>query len=118
MRPIAGAAGAGATRRQGRWAEALAWARERGPVAPRTTSDYLREFEHVTLARALLARYAAERRRALARRGRPRLLERLLGAAEAGGRTGSVIEILVLRALADQARGDLAGRARGTASAR
>jgi LuxR family transcriptional regulator, maltose regulon positive regulatory protein len=35
-----------------------------------------------------------------------RLLERLLLAAEAGGRTGRVIEILVLRALAHQALGD------------
>jgi LuxR family maltose regulon positive regulatory protein len=36
-----------------------------------------------------------------------RLLERLLPAAEAGGRTGRVIEILVLRALAHQALGDI-----------
>ena len=36
------------------------------------------------------------------------LLERLLQAAEDGGRTGSVIEILVLQALAHQARGDVA----------
>ena len=35
------------------------------------------------------------------------LLERLLQAAEEGGRTGSVIEILMLQALAHQAQGDL-----------
>ncbi len=35
------------------------------------------------------------------------LLERLLSAAEEGGRIGSVIEILVLQALAHQARGDV-----------
>ena len=35
------------------------------------------------------------------------LLERLLQAAEAGGRTGSVIEILVLQALAHQVQGDI-----------
>jgi LuxR family maltose regulon positive regulatory protein len=35
------------------------------------------------------------------------LLERLLPAAEAGGRTGRVIEILILRALACQARRDI-----------
>ena len=45
------------------------------------------------------------------------LLERLLQAAEDGGRTGSVIEILVLQALAHQARGDTAGCA-GAAGAR
>ena len=32
------------------------------------------------------------------------LLDRLLAAAEAGGRIGTVIEVLVLRALAQQAR--------------
>jgi len=36
-----------------------------------------------------------------------RLLERLLRAAEEGATTGSVIEILVLQALARQARGDI-----------
>ena len=36
-----------------------------------------------------------------------RLLERLLEAAEEGGRIGSVIEILVLQALAHQAQGNL-----------
>ena len=35
------------------------------------------------------------------------LLERLLQAAEEGGRKGSVIEILVLQALAHQAQGDI-----------
>ncbi len=35
------------------------------------------------------------------------LLERLLQAAEDGGRMGSVIEILVLQALAHQAQGDI-----------
>ena len=35
-----------------------------------------------------------------------RLLERLLLAAEEGGRTGHVIELLVLQALAHQTRGD------------
>jgi LuxR family maltose regulon positive regulatory protein len=35
------------------------------------------------------------------------LLERLLGAAEAGGRMGSVIEILALQALAHQMQGDI-----------
>ena len=35
------------------------------------------------------------------------LLERLLPAAEAGARTGSVIEILVLQALAHQTQGDI-----------
>ena len=58
--------------------------------------SYLREFEHITLARVLLARYQAERAEASIHQA-TRLLERLLSAAEEGARTGSVIEILVLR---------------------
>jgi LuxR family maltose regulon positive regulatory protein len=90
---------------QGELGEALGWAREQG-LAVDDDLSYLREFEHITLARVLLARHAAERAE------RPvddatRLLERLLRAAEEGQRTGSVIEILVLQALARQARGDV-----------
>src|SRR3712207_8802529 len=50
---------------------------------------YLREFEHVTLAKVLLARYKSERveRSVYEAMG---LLERLLQAAEEGGRMGSV----------------------------
>jgi LuxR family maltose regulon positive regulatory protein len=56
----------------------------------------------------LLARYAEEQTAGLIRDA-VRLLERLLPAAEAGDRTGSVIEILVLQALADHARGNRPG---------
>ncbi len=80
---------------QGRWGEALGWARERG-LSETDELTYLREYEHVTLARALLARDGATA-----------LLERLRRAAEEGGRTGSVIEILVLQALDHRARGDV-----------
>jgi LuxR family maltose regulon positive regulatory protein len=91
--------------KQGRLDEALAWARERG-LAVEDDPSYLREFEHLTLARLLLARITSERA------DRPMLeamslLARLLHAAEAGGRTGSIIEVLVLRALAYQMHGDL-----------
>ncbi len=90
---------------QGELGEALGWARERG-LSVDDDLSYLREFEHITLARVLLARHAAERAE---RPGHEttRLLERLLRAAEEGQRTGSVIEILVLQALARQARGDV-----------
>jgi LuxR family maltose regulon positive regulatory protein len=57
---------------------------------------YPREAEHLTLARVLLA----EGRLADA----TRLLSRLLDAAGAGGRVGSAIEILMLRALAQRAQ--------------
>jgi LuxR family maltose regulon positive regulatory protein len=90
---------------QGEWGEALGWARERGLTAADDLS-YLREFEHITLARVLLAGYAAERAERSIQEA-IRLLGRLLRAAEEGQRTGSIIEILVLQALAHQARDDI-----------
>jgi LuxR family maltose regulon positive regulatory protein len=89
---------------QGRLGEALGWAREQG-LSVDDDLSYLREFEHITLARLLLARHQTEGAESFAREA-ARLLERLLLAAEAGGRTGRVIEILVLRARAHQALGD------------
>jgi LuxR family transcriptional regulator, maltose regulon positive regulatory protein len=90
---------------QGRLAEALGWVRERS-LSVDDDISYLREFEHLTLARVLIARSTRQRddrslHEAIG------LLERLLKAAEAGERTGSVIEILVLQALAHEARGDI-----------
>ena len=90
---------------QGKVGEALGWARERGLTVDDELS-YLREFEHITLARVLVARAATDRAEA----GVDELasfLERLLRAAEDGGRTRSAIEIRVLQALAHQARGDV-----------
>jgi len=85
--------------------EAIGWVREQGLSATDDLS-YLREFEHITLARVLLARHTTEpAERSL--HEATRLLERLLEGAEDGGRTGSVIEILVLQALAHQTRGEI-----------
>ena len=90
---------------QGKLAEALDWAREQG-LSVSDDLSYLREFEHITLVRVLLARYTSERAEhsMLEAMG---LLERLLHAAEEGERTGSIIEILVLQALAHQMQGDI-----------
>jgi LuxR family maltose regulon positive regulatory protein len=90
---------------QGRLDEALGWAREQG-LSAEDNLNYLREFEHITLARILLAQYKSEGSdtAVLEVIG---LLARLLKAAEEGGRMGSAIEILVLQALTHQARGDL-----------
>ncbi len=89
---------------QGRLDEALGWARAQG-LSVENEISYLREFEHITLARLFLARYQSDPadRFLLEAAG---LLERLRKAAEEGGRTGSLIEILQLQALAQQARGD------------
>jgi LuxR family transcriptional regulator, maltose regulon positive regulatory protein len=90
---------------QGELGEALGWAREQG-LSVADDLSYLREFEHITLARVLLARYTDERAEHPIQET-TRLLERLLKAAEEGQRTGSVIEILVLQALTHQARDDI-----------
>ncbi len=84
---------------QGRWNEALGWAREQR-LSAHDNLSYLREYEHLTLARLLLAP-AGRNPEGLG------LLERLLVTAQTSGRTGSMIEILVLQALAHQMHGDL-----------
>ncbi len=90
---------------QGRLGEALGWAHEQG-LSVENELSYLHEFDHITLARVLLARYQSDRADGSVS-GVMGLLERLLKAAEEGGRKGSVIEILVLQALAYHAQGDL-----------
>ena len=90
---------------QGRIAEAEAWTREAG-VSVDDELRYPQEYLHITLARVLLARSMRERD-AGSMGEVDGLLARLQEAAEAGGRTGTVIEILVLRATVEQARGDL-----------
>ena len=92
---------------QGRAKDALGWARERGLDVSDDLS-YLREFEHITLARLLIARYRADQDERIIRDA-DGLLARLLAAAVAGERAGSVIEILILQALAHEAKGDIPG---------
>jgi LuxR family maltose regulon positive regulatory protein len=82
---------------RGEVAEAARWVRQRG-LGPADEPSYPREREYLVLARVLLAQHAHDR--ALG------LLERLRALAVAQGRTGSVIEVLVLQALARQASGD------------
>lgn len=102
-RPI-GALKARTLARHGRLSEALSWVGEQN-LSPDGELSYLREFEHLTLARVLIARYKTGRadsdlQAALG------LLARLLQAAEEGGRNESVIEIMILQSLAHQAQGD------------
>ncbi|HWQ15621.1 MAG TPA: LuxR C-terminal-related transcriptional regulator [Roseiflexaceae bacterium] len=104
VRPI-GALKARVWLAQGRLAEALGWARAQR-LSVEDELSYGREFEHITLARVLLARSQSDRADR-SKRAALGLLQRLLEAAEAGERTGSVIEILVVQALAHQMQGDL-----------
>lgn len=85
---------------------ALAWARRRGLSADDEPS-YLREHEHLTFARVLLAQHRVEPEAhhladALG------LVGRVLESARAGGRTGTVVEALVLVAAVYRAAGDRA----------
>jgi ATP/maltotriose-dependent transcriptional regulator MalT len=104
VRPIA-AEKARVWLRQGRVGAALDWAREQG-LSAQDDLSYLREFEHITLARVLLARDKSDSGEKWMQQALG-LLERLLAAAEAGAWTGSIIEILVLQALAQQMQGDI-----------
>ena len=90
---------------QGRLAEAFDWAREKG-LSTEDELCYLHEFEHITLVRILLAQYGSDRTESAIHEA-IKLLERLLKAAQEGGRIGSVIEILVLQALAHQMQGEI-----------
>jgi LuxR family maltose regulon positive regulatory protein len=73
------------------------WVAERG-LGPDDEPSYIREREHLALARMLLAQDLPGQATVL--------LQRLLDLAAGQGRTGSVIEIGALRALALAARGD------------
>jgi LuxR family transcriptional regulator, maltose regulon positive regulatory protein len=88
---------------QGNLAAALHWVQTSGVSATGALS-YPREREYLTLARVRIAQGRAQPRgsclpEALA------VLERLLADAESKARMGSVLEILLLRALAVQAQG-------------
>ena len=88
------------------------WAQDRA-LSVDDQPDYLREYEHLTLARLLLARRQAADHQIDGEAGASPgdavlgLLDRLHAAAAETGRDGSVREIRVLQALAHHARGDL-----------
>jgi LuxR family maltose regulon positive regulatory protein len=83
---------------------AQAWVREHGVTSTQEPS-YLREFEHVTLAEVLLARHRRDGGTEVLDEV-DHLLERLRQSAHAGGRAGSVLDTVILQAVAAQARGD------------
>ena len=89
---------------QGRLANALEWVGGQG-LSVEDDLSYRREFEHITLARVLIAQYRKDRLDGSIQTAM-RLLGRLLQPAEEGSRMGSVVEILVLQALAFQAQGN------------
>lgn len=82
---------------------ARAWAREH-LLGTADELSYLREYEHVTLAHLLLAEHHTTGRTG-ALPEVSALLDRLLHAAEAGARAGTVVEIETLRVRAHHATG-------------
>ena len=94
---------------QGNLESAMGWARARrleedsdpaaSPEGDALVNHRLRKYEHLVLARLLLAQDRPDE--ALA------LLESLLSQMQGSGRTGTVIEIVMLKALALQAQGEV-----------
>jgi LuxR family maltose regulon positive regulatory protein len=82
--------------KQGRLDDVQDWVRRRG-LSVDDEITYLREFDLITLARLLLTRRTKDDVE-----DAQHLLARLLAAAETGGRTGTVIEILILQAIASK----------------
>jgi LuxR family maltose regulon positive regulatory protein len=82
---------------QGKLEAASQWAKERELDSDGELS-YLHEIEYITFARILIAQGRLDEATTL--------LQRLLEAAEAGGRNSRAIETLMLQALTFQARGD------------
>jgi LuxR family maltose regulon positive regulatory protein len=83
---------------QGKLEAASQWVGERGLDANRDPT-YLHEMEYIVLARILIAQDRLDEA--------TKLLQKLLKAAETGGRASRMIEIQNLQALAFQAMGDL-----------
>ena len=88
-----------------RLAEAQDWAQDQGLFGNNDLS-YLKEFEHITLARLFIAQFRINPSDSsiLEVTG---LLDRLLKEAEDGGRVGSMIEILTVQSLAYKAQDDI-----------
>jgi LuxR family maltose regulon positive regulatory protein len=89
----------------GQTGEARAWAHRAG-LSPTDELTYVREYEHLTLARLLVAEAAEGRDESMP--AALALLDRLLTAAVHGRRDGSRLEILVVQALARHGAGDRA----------
>jgi LuxR family maltose regulon positive regulatory protein len=87
---------------QGRLADAWDWAHEQHVTAADLPA-FLAEFNQLTLARLLIAQFRAGQ----GGLGQARaLLDRIVDAAQAAGRAGSLVEARLVRALARHAAGD------------
>ncbi len=87
----------------GNLSQAADWARQRG-VSATDDAAYLSEFDHLTLVRLLIAQHRAHPDTGALGQA-ARLLDRLHEAAESSGRAGSLVEIRMMKALAQDALG-------------
>lgn len=90
--------------RQGRMENIQEWVRVHG-FSVKDDLSYLHEFEYITFARVLLAEYKVNGKERVVQDALS-LLKRLLKAAEDKKRMGSMIEILIVTALAHHAVGN------------
>jgi LuxR family maltose regulon positive regulatory protein len=90
----------------GNLSQAADWAWKRGVSVPGDLS-YLREFDHLTVVRLLIAQHRTHPDPGAIDQVLD-LLARLYDAAETSGRAGSLVEIRMLQALAQDAQGDRA----------
>ena len=91
--------------KQGKLNKALDWVQDRG-LSVDDDLSYLQEFEHFTMARVLIAQYKSKQGESYILKALG-LLELLLKAAEEGKRGGSLIDILILQALAHEAQDNI-----------
>jgi LuxR family maltose regulon positive regulatory protein len=89
---------------QGRLEDAWDWAHEHHVTAADPPA-FLAEFNQLTLARLLIGQYRADRDASGVEQARA-LLDRVADAAQAAGRSGSLVEARLVRALARHAAGD------------
>ena len=86
------------------WPRPADWARARG-VSTTDEARYLREFDHLTLVRLLLAQCRAHQDTTLPRPSRRLCWTGCDGVAETAERAGSLLEIRLLQALVQDAQG-------------
>ena len=90
--------------KQGQLPKAKEWVREQG-LSANEELGYLREFEHIILARVWIAEYQGNREEHIILEGL-NLLDRLLKAADNQNRIGSMLQILMVTALAHHTAGN------------
>jgi LuxR family transcriptional regulator, maltose regulon positive regulatory protein len=89
---------------QGRLGDAWDWAHEHHVTAADPPA-FLAEFNQLTLAHLLIGQYRADRDQSGIEQARA-LLDRVVDAAQAAGRAGSLVEARLVRALARHVAGD------------